>query len=1226
MVTILATLIVACMVNTAMSSMIVIPSYSTQNQTQPVSIPITLNNLSYSDIISIELNIDYDPNVLSANDVSLTGSILENQNYLFDYNVSIPGIIFAIFASYDSVYTGTGFLLNLEFNAIGAFGDSTGITISKALINDQTCSTSNGIFTVAPNSNPTITNISSQTVDEDNALSVTITLNDYETNPCDLTLTLASSDETIISANNISYICISGNYYLSITPSTNQSGNVTITITAEDSGNLSSTAFLDLTITAVNDMPEIGLIPDQSTDEDIMAGPISFSVTDTDGDALTLSGMSSNLTLVSIENISFSGTTSLRSLTITPSTNVSGMAMITISVTDGSYTVNTSFALTVNAVNDAPVISSISGQTINEDTSINDITFTSTDFESGACELTVTVASSDPTLVTDITSQCYNDMYTLTAIPILNQNGIATITVTVTDNLGASASSSFDLTVIAINDPPVLTNPISNRIATEGINYSFTFNSNTFTDPDLGDILTYTATQSNGSELPSWLSFNSATRSFFGLPDNSDVGMITITITAIDSSGQSITDTFELNVINTNSTPFLANPISDQSTMEDTPYSFTFAANTFSDADIVFGDTLSYSAILADGSMLPSWLTFDSNTRHFSGTPLNADVGMITITIIASDTLNESATESFYLSVINTNDAPEITDIFSGQLNITSSGLTIDEDTSVDTISYTISDSDDTNLTVTISSSDITLLPNSSISYECNADNCDMALTPSANQNGSSIITVTVTDPSGLTASKIFELIVSSVNDAPIVSSIPNTSTLKNTASVPVSFTATDVEDAPCDLTITTVSSNTNVVINDNISYGCQAGNYTISVTPETAQHGMSTITVMISDSEGLTTSTDFTVSVNNQAPIAGNGEAYTIKTSDEDTSFTIIAGYDPDGDSLTITTISPPTNGMISFDNALTMITYTPTANYYGTDQFIYQISDGADTDTYTISVIINSINDIPEISMITTQNLNEGTSLNITMTATDIESSSLTVIGISSDQSLIPDSNITIINEGNMYTITLTPVEAQAGFATITVMVDDGTIITAQTIVVTVNEVYYTIAGHVSSYTDIAGSHVMGVSMTLSGTHTYNMMTDSNGLYTFTSVRPGDYTLTAFKSDDINSLSLSDAIKILSSTVRNITLTCHEKIAADANMRGFVSAMDAAKVALYNAGVENCVNDECVFWRFIPEAIINCETWPLIEFESARRYTDLNGDALNQDFIGIQCGNVAD
>ena len=57
--------------------------------------------------------------------------------------------------------------------------------------------------------------------------------------------------------------------------------------------------------------------------------------------------------------------------------------------------------------------------------------------------------------------------------------------------------------------------------------------------------------------------------------------------------------------------------IPDQAAKVGTPFSFAFAANTFSDADS--GDTLTYEATQSGGSALPSWLTFTASTRTFSG-------------------------------------------------------------------------------------------------------------------------------------------------------------------------------------------------------------------------------------------------------------------------------------------------------------------------------------------------------------------------------------------------------------------------------------------------------------------------------------------------------------------------------------------------------------------------------------------------------------------------------
>ena len=101
-------------------------------------------------------------------------------------------------------------------------------------------------------------------------------------------------------------------------------------------------------------------------------------------------------------------------------------------------------------------------------------------------------------------------------------------------------------------------------------------------------------------------------------------------------------------------------PLPDQQASEDGAFSFTVPAGTFTDADAGVGDTLSYTATRADGSALPPWLSFDAATRSFSGTPLQADVGTLSIRVTATDGSGASVSDTFDITVAvsNTNDAP----------------------------------------------------------------------------------------------------------------------------------------------------------------------------------------------------------------------------------------------------------------------------------------------------------------------------------------------------------------------------------------------------------------------------------------------------------------------------------------------------------------------------------------------------------------------------------------
>ena len=142
-----------------------------------------------------------------------------------------------------------------------------------------------------------------------------------------------------------------------------------------------------------------------------------------------------------------------------------------------------------------------------------------------------------------------------------------------------------------------------------------------------------------------------------GMGSNTDE--VTITLTDIGHGGISIDDFVdgELVLSITNQDPQVGTTLQNQSSDEDTAVSFTLPSDAFSDAD---GDTLTLTATLADGSALPSWLTFTASTRTFSGTPPQDYNGTLSIKVSASDgqTGSTPATQTFSLTISPVNDDP----------------------------------------------------------------------------------------------------------------------------------------------------------------------------------------------------------------------------------------------------------------------------------------------------------------------------------------------------------------------------------------------------------------------------------------------------------------------------------------------------------------------------------------------------------------------------------------
>lgn len=198
---------------------------------------------------------------------------------------------------------------------------------------------------------------------------------------------------------------------------------------------------------------------------------------------------------------------------------------------------------------------------------------------------------------------------------------------------------------------PLLFKAIADQQATQGIFFTFTLPDDTFSDPDVGDSLTYTATLDNDTPLPNGLKFNAATQTFSGTPENRDVGIVNIKVTAQDVGGEQVSDVFKITVNNVNDPPVVANEIPDQQATQGSLFSFTVPDDTFTDPDV--GDTLTYTATLSDGTPLPSGLNFDAATRTFSGTLDNGDVGSLNIKVTAQDVSGEQVSDVFTLAIAN---------------------------------------------------------------------------------------------------------------------------------------------------------------------------------------------------------------------------------------------------------------------------------------------------------------------------------------------------------------------------------------------------------------------------------------------------------------------------------------------------------------------------------------------------------------------------------------------
>ena len=120
-----------------------------------------------------------------------------------------------------------------------------------------------------------------------------------------------------------------------------------------------------------------------------------------------------------------------------------------------------------------------------------------------------------------------------TGTPPQDFNGSLDLAVTASDG-ELSVTDAFTLTIDPVNDAPVLVQQIADQSALGDEAVSFTIPDTAFADVD-GDVLSYSAALSDGSALPSWLSFDASTLSFDGTAPNEDA-VLDIELTANDGA------------------------------------------------------------------------------------------------------------------------------------------------------------------------------------------------------------------------------------------------------------------------------------------------------------------------------------------------------------------------------------------------------------------------------------------------------------------------------------------------------------------------------------------------------------------------------------------------------------------------------------------------------------------------------------------------------------------
>ncbi|PMT74692.1 tandem-95 repeat protein [Vibrio parahaemolyticus] len=554
------------------------------------------------------------------------------------------------------------------------------------------------------------------------------------------------------------------------TPNDNYVGKDTFTYVVT-SGGVSESTTVEVNVTPVNDAPVAK--DDIATTQEDTAVTIDVlpNDTDVDGDKLSIQSASVPEAQGKVEIVD-------GKLVFTPAENFNGHAEIIYTVTDGELTDEAKVTVTVNPVNDAPIIKvdaveSITEDAVNTDTVVATLTVRDTDTPED--QLTVSLENNSNGYFVLVGDEVKLTQAGVDAVnnDELNLKGL-TISASVSDGVNPTASDSDSLIVNRVNDAPTVENAIADQVLSEDFDaYTIDLNE-VFKDTDSS--LEFSASGNNSIQI-------SIVNGVATITPTADWnGKETITFTAKDPSNESVNQTVDFTVA-----PVVDIEADSANVVEDTPTIISVLGNdTFESTDKVV--SLDAENGPKNGTVIVN------NDGTVTYTPDDNYVGEDTFTyIVTSGGVSESAIVE--VNVTPVNDAPVAKEDIA----------TTQEDTAV-TIDVLSNDSDVDGDKLSIESASV---PKEQGTVE--VVNGKLVFTPAENFNGDAEITYTVTD-GALTDEAKVSVTVNPVNDAPTikvdaVESI--TEDAVNTDTVVATLTVRDT-DTPEDRLTVSLENNSN--------------------------------------------------------------------------------------------------------------------------------------------------------------------------------------------------------------------------------------------------------------------------------------------------------------------------------------------------------------------------------------------------------------------------------
>jgi hypothetical protein len=294
-----------------------------------------------------------------------------------------------------------------------------------------------------------------------------------------------------------------------------------------------------------------------------------------------------------------------------------GSTTFKVIASDDEYADTQVVALTVLAVNDPPVITSA-----DRDTATEDILFS------------YTASASDPDdtpfiMFENLPSWLAASSNTVSGTP--PEGACDTAFTIIAVDVESADTLVVALTVVAVNDPPVITS-VPNPYCLEDALYTY---QPAASDPDQGDHVRFTLLSG-----PAGMTMDTLTGLVSWTPGNSDVGEVEVSVRAADAMGSTDVQTYTLLVQNINDPPQIQSQPVTQA-YEDSVYVYAVAA-----ADIDVGDRLVFRLDQA-----PAGMTIDSLTGVITWQPVYADAGTHPVAVVVNDGEGAVDVQTFTLEV-----------------------------------------------------------------------------------------------------------------------------------------------------------------------------------------------------------------------------------------------------------------------------------------------------------------------------------------------------------------------------------------------------------------------------------------------------------------------------------------------------------------------------------------------------------------------------------------------